>query len=238
MGIIDQAAGSAHGARFYLYALLTCEGVKLALRHGLAPQSPRIFCDYALVLCALPGGDVEEGFDVGVLATSLAERGESALSTAKVVLVGVGATWQFKRHLRDTLGVLEPLYPQLKEAGEFVWAGYVMLWYSCYGFLTGRDLAWFERRMGEYYADLRRIGAEQARLRLATFRQAAQNLLGRSACPWVLDGEAYDRAAVVPALEASGNVSTLALLHVNTLMLGYLFERYDDALAASEAAET
>ncbi|MEL7002169.1 MAG: ATP-binding protein [Bacteroidota bacterium] len=62
------------------------------------------------------------------------------------------------------------------------------------------------------------------------YRQAALNLLGRSEDPTILAGEAYDEVKMAPIHESENDRAATFLIHINNLMLNYLFHNYDKAL--------
>jgi PAS domain S-box-containing protein len=237
MRVLGLAQNSAYSGRPDLFALFVFEAVKRTLRHGSTPESMHAFCHLGLLLCGLPGGDVDQGFEFGALAMALAEKASVSALAPPSMASTAGMTWVYKRHLRETLKALKPLYPRLKEVGDFEYAGYAACWYCSNSLLAGNELVELEREMAAYHEDMKRIRAEVGCRWLAAFWQAAQNLLGRSRCPWVLDGEAYDRSAMLLAIVETGNLAAQTALHVNTLALCYLFGRHEEALAASELAE-
>ncbi len=237
MSVLDMATGSAYSGRPDLYVLFVCQQVKRTIEFGITPESMRSFACLGLLLCGLPGGDVDQGYQFGMLAMALAEKAPSSVSAPGAMGLTAGMGLHYKRHLRDSLELLAPLYPRLKERGDFELASYIGCWYCSNALLSGKELVELEREMAAYYRDMKHIRSEVGIRWFSAFWQAAQNLLGRSACPWVLDGEVYDRREMLRVIVETGNLSAQTALHVNTLVLCYLFERYDEALAASTLAE-
>jgi PAS domain S-box-containing protein len=225
-------AQNTYSIRPDLFALFVLEGIRRSIESGLTPEAARVFQNLALLLCGMPGGDVDKGFQFGMLAMALGEK-------YKVYAVGPSAmvTWAYKRDLRSSLQILEPLYSRLKEVGDFEFAGYAACMRLSNALFCAKELAGLEREMAAYYEDMKRIRAEVGCRWLSAYWQAAQNLLGRSTCPWVLDGQAYNREAMLRAIVETGNLAAQTTLHVNTLMLCYMFGRYDEALVATGLAE-
>jgi len=62
------------------------------------------------------------------------------------------------------------------------------------------------------------------------YRQSALNLMGLSEDPTILSGEAYDEVKMAPIHEARKDRAGTFLIHINNLMLNYLFHQYDKAL--------
>ncbi len=227
-----EMAQNTYSIRPDLFALFVLEGIRRSIEYGLTPEAARVFQNLALLLCGMPGGDVDKGFQFGMLAMALGEK-------YKIYAVGPSAmvTWAYKRDLRSSLQILEPLYSRLKEVGDFEFAGYAACMRLSNALFCAEELAGLEREMAVYYEDMKRIRAEVGCRWLSAYWQAAQNLLGRSTCPWVLDGQAYNREAMLRVIVETGNLAAQTTLHVNTLMLCYMFGRYDEALVASGLAE-
>ena len=227
-----EMAQNTYSIRPDLFALFVLEGIRRSIESGLTPEAARVFQNLALLLCGMPGGDVDKGFQFGMLAMALGEK-------YKVYAVGPSAmvTWAYKRDLRSSLQILEPLYSRLKEVGDFEFAGYAACMRLSNALFCAKELAGLEREMAAYYEDMKRIRAEVGCRWLSAYWQAAQNLLGRSTSPWVLDGQAYNREAMLRVIVETGNLAAQTTLHVNTLMLCYMFGRYDEALVATGLAE-
>jgi PAS domain S-box-containing protein len=237
MRVLGLAQNSAYSGRPDLFALFALESVKRTVMYGIAAESMHSFCHLGLLLCGLPGGDIDEGYQFGMLASALAEKNITSSIAPRVLAVTVGMIWSYKRHLQDTIDTLEPLYARLKEFGDFEYAGYVLCWRDSNALLSARELIDLEKEMSEHHKDMQGIRAEVGLRWHAPFWQATLNLLGRAEYPWVVNGEVYDRPTMLQAIEETGNLAAQTALHVNTIALCYLFERYEEALDASAMAE-
>jgi len=237
MNVMDSILGPAYSGRPFLNATLCFEQIKLIIRNGSIPSMMVSFASYALRLCALPFGDVDQGYEFGRLAVALAGRGNAPALTPKVIPPIVGYLWPYKRHMRDALDVLPPHYPAAKEVGDFEFAGYVTTFYVSNAYLAGVELTALERETASYVEDLIRIRSEVSLRFLIPFLQSTHNLLGKSECPWILDGEACNREELLRVLDDTGNAAAPCAFHVNTLLLCCLFGRYEEALIASNSVE-
>ena len=237
MRVLDLAQNSAYSGRPDLFAAFALEAARRTIHHGRTPESMHAFTHVSLLLCGLPGGDLDEGYNLGMVAMALAEQAKDSAVAPTVMATTAGMIWPFKRALREAPAILRPLYPRLKEVGNFEFAGYAACWYASNGFLGGMPLSALEAEMAEYHRDMKRIRAEVGCRWLSPFWQAAQNLLGKSTCPWILDGAAYPREIMLRTIVETGNLAAQTALHVNTLVLCYLFGRYEEAFAAATLTE-
>jgi predicted ATPase/signal transduction histidine kinase/CheY-like chemotaxis protein len=236
MHMMNLVLAPAYSGRPYLNALICFEQVKLCILHGFTPDMVVPFTHYALRLCGLSSGDINQGYEFGSLTLALTKK-LNIPALMPMVSPIIGMLWPYKRHMRDTLETLLSLYPREKEVGDFEFAGYTLTWYDANAYLAGKELELLEMQMSTHYEELKEIRAEVGIHWVGPFVQAAQNLLGRSACPWVLDGEAYDRPAMLRIIVGTGHLAAQASLHVNTLALCYLFGRYNLALEATTLTE-
>ena len=72
---------------------------------------------------------------------------------------------------------------------------------------------------------------------LKIFRQAVLNLRGNTENPCRLVGEAYDENIMMPQHQANNVQYAICSVYLNKLILGYLFEDYQQALENAELAE-
>jgi len=235
--ILSLAQNSAYSGRPDLFALFAFESARRTIVYGYIPESMNAFCHVALVLLGLPFGNIELGYEFGMLAVALAERDSASSRAPAVMATTIGMISAFKQPLGETPEMLKPLFYRLKEVGDFEYAGYALCWYASNGLLSGRELENLEKEMAEHYKEMKLIRAEVACRWQSAFWQAAQNLMGRSRLPWILDGEAYNREATLRVVVETGNLAAQTALHVNTQILCYLFGRHDEALEASSLAE-
>lgn len=237
MNVMDSLLGPSYSGRPFLNANICFEQIKLIIQHGSLPSMMVSFTAYALRLCALPFGDIDQGYEFSRLCIALAERENAPVLIPKVIPPLVGYLWPYKRHMRDVLDILPPHYPAAKEVGDFEFAGYVITFYASNAYFAGKELSTLEREIASYVRDMDHIRSEVANRFLISILQSLQNLLGKSECPWILDGEACNRQELLRALQDTQNAAGQCGLHVNTLLLCYIFDRYEEGLIASNLAE-
>jgi len=232
--VASKAALAAFTGRPALFLLLTFKQVVLLVRHGNTVESPYVYGLYAGALFGL-ARDIESGHRFIRLVQTLFERSRDARYQARTINV-INALAHFIQPLRDTLPNLAGGYQSGLETGDLEYGAINAFFYCSHAYLAGIELGRLETEMAVYHRAMRRINSESAVRWLAPYRQAVLNLRDRSADPCDLRGEAFDQWEMLPGLEATQNEAALAAIHVNLLILRYLFGDYEGALASSYMA--
>lgn len=220
-------------------ALLTLEGMRLSLRHGLFPTSAVGYAGYGALLCLLdamlPGmGDIDTARRLGQLAEQLAERPETQPYRARIAVPVHYIITHRHDHQRASLAPLLAGYQAGLDSGDPEAATLCALCYVSHAFQLGLPLAELDRQIGEFSAASAQFGQRGGELALAINHQAVLNLLGRAADPLRLNGERCDEETVQAELAHSRNRSTQTALLIVKAHLAYLFHDRDAALALVE----
>jgi len=232
--VASKAALASYTGRPALFLLLTFRQVMLLIRHGNTVESPYVYGLYAGALFGL-ARDIESGHRFIKLVQTLFERTHDARYQARTINV-INALAHFVQPLRDTLPNLAIGYQSGLETGDLEYGAINAFFYCSHAYLAGVELGRLETEMAAYHKAMRRINSESAVRWLAPYWQAVLNLRERLGDPCSLRGKAFDQEKMLPSLEATENEAALAAVHVNLLMLRYLFGDYEGALASSGMA--
>ncbi|MCG8455731.1 MAG: hypothetical protein MI919_05575, partial [Holophagales bacterium] len=234
--ILNDISSPVYWARPQILPFVIFRQVQLSLRHGVAPTSAFSFAAYGLLMCGVLGA-MREGYRFGQLTLRLLDRFEAKewLSQAYTPVYALINHWN--EHVHRSLEPLIYSYRVGLETGAMEYACINANIYCIHVFLGGRPLERIETEMEAYSRRMQEYRQETNVFYNEVYRQAALNLLGRSADPVVLDGDAYDRATrMAQSLERQDRTGTFQV-HFLELILCYLFHASREAVEHGEAAE-
>jgi predicted ATPase/GAF domain-containing protein len=219
-----------------LVPTLACRMVRLSVVHGSHPAAIFGFVAYGVVRISMD--DIEGGYCFGMLALRLIEQaGPAGLSFRTRVLHGVGLHIRhWREHIRQTLPLLLEAYQSGLETGDFEYGCYGAYSYGGLALLAGHELTRLEQEVAEYdeaIAHLRQAISLRYNL---LFHQAIHNLLHTNTPPHHLRGHIFDPEEMLPPLETANERLLHFFFHTLSAMLGYMFERYEQAVEHSAAA--
>ena len=219
-----------------LFPSIVCKPIELCLAYGNAPASAFSYAWYGLIQAGT-GGDLDISYQSGEVALGLlGNRKNKELKTKTYNLV-YGYVRHWKRHPQDSLSFLLEAYQIALEAGELEYAAYGLYNYTSLSFSMGRDLVEMEGETETFDRAIHQIRQEAALSYLKIFRQAVLNLRGKADNPCRLVGEAYNEDIMMPEHQANNLQYAICSVYLNKLILGYLFENYQQALENALLAE-
>jgi diguanylate cyclase (GGDEF)-like protein/PAS domain S-box-containing protein len=237
MRILSGIASPCHIARPDLFPLIPLKQVELSLLFGNTPASSSAYVLYGLLLCGL-AGDFDTGYQFGKLAMSVLERFHALPFKAMVSqLFDVGIR-HWKDPFRDMLPTLRDAHQAGVENGDFAYAAYSAHQVCIHLFFMGCELSEVQQQMETYSAAIENIRQDTARQWNQGFHQAALNLMGRSEDPVLLVGQAFDENAMLLEYRRANNRTGLCTLHLNKMILAYLFHRRQEAVRFAATAES
>jgi len=235
--ILSAIASPAHMANPGLFPLIVANQAILSIRHGNTVTSPVAYALMGMLLSADPKR-IHEGYRFGQLALSLLEVVDAQRYRAMVIqLVAIGPR-HFEEPLRDILPSLREAYQAGLEAGDLPYAGYSAHQICVHAYFAGLPVSETAQTVRELSTSLRAIQQETALSWNLMYEQATLNLLGRSPCPFRLEGEVYDAKAQLPVLVDKNNRSGVATLHVLQMHLAVLHGAFDFARDQAAAARS
>ncbi|MEG4012425.1 MULTISPECIES: trifunctional serine/threonine-protein kinase/ATP-binding protein/sensor histidine kinase [unclassified Microcoleus] len=212
-----------------LVPLTVCKQVDLSVQYGNASVSPFAYANYGLLLCGVVG-DIDSGYQFGQLALTLVSKLNAQEIKAKTLLIVNIFIRPWKDHLRETLEPLLSVYSSGLETGDLEFAGYGLLMYSCFSYLSGKELTVLEREMATYRDAVDKIKQETPLHYIETYWQATLNMLGKSESSCILKGEACDEQITLPLHQQANDRLGVAYIYWNKVLLNYWFENYSKAM--------
>ncbi len=219
-----------------LFPLLTAESIKLTLEYGNAPESALSYTSYGYVCCREGSEDYAEAQRLGELALRLVDRLGAEHLRPSVMLIVYGLIKPWAAPLGSLCAPLRTAARLALSNGNLEYAGHAFYNGCSYAFFSGRSLDALEEEMATYVESLARAG-QQTSLNWKKIRwQTVRNLLGYDGDPTRLHGDAYDESRVLATRGDPDDPAETFFVYFDTMMLSYLFRRYERALGYVEGA--
>lgn len=181
-------------------------------------------------------GEIDFGYECAKLALLLLEH-FNAKELKSRVYVGIHCSvWHWKEPLKNTLPFLREGYEVGLETGDLESAAICGFIYISYCWFMGKELSDLSRQSAAFRDQLAHLNQEGLTSHLTVFQQAILNMIGDSAEPWQLSGDAFNREEIVPALQRSGDQTALYYFYASQLGLCYMFGKLELAVEAAIAA--
>ncbi len=243
--LLTKAVSAAYIAKPEVLPLLVCTGIERCLKFGNSPLSAFLYGWYGVILCGLTEEmhpaemhqSHQMGHQMGRLAVSLLEKLPAREIQARVISLVYFLLNPWKAHIKESLTPLQKTYQSGLENGDTEYAAWAISVYCHYAYLAGNNLENLTTKIARYRSSVSELQQEAAFNCLSIYQQVTLNLLGHSASPTQLEGEAYSEAATLPIQMAANDLSGMAYVHINKGILAYLFakpqaaqESFDKAL--------
>jgi PAS domain S-box-containing protein len=212
-------------------ALLVLKIVNLSLKHGTSSQTAYSYANYGFVLCSL--NRINPGYRFGKIALSVADRYKDKEITSKVICLVNTFVLHWKNHLKTTLAPLLNGYQYALDTGDLEAVAWDVFIYCYHSYFCGCELKQLENEMTLYSNVMERHQQGMFLEWNQIFRQTVLTLLNKTENGINFDGKIYNEDKIKPALINSKDRTGIFFLHLNKLILCYLFYDYD---AASENA--
>jgi PAS domain S-box-containing protein len=236
MSILAEIISAVYIVAPRLIAHLLSKQVCLSINYGNTTESAYSFIAFGAVLCQM-GDNIDAGYRFGKLALALLRRLNANEMESKVYHVASCYVNFFKEHIRNTLAMAMAGYEIGVESGDFEFAGYGVYCHSKHSLLAGRRLHIAQQEMRRYGESIKQLKQETPFHYNAIFQQTALNLMGKTADPHMLVGEAYDERTMLPLHEKANDRLAIFYFRFCKLLLSYLFENYPEAIRNAEWAE-
>lgn len=204
--------------------------LRLTVKYGASNISASNFSVYGLLLCGA-AGDIEGGGQFGRLAQQLLWRFNDRKMVARTLLAVGGFIQHWQEPISVCLATLKQAYDAGRETGELDFAAYAALTGCYYSYLIGRPLNAINEEMRVVRQSLSPAKQKTLQILFDLWRQAILNLLGQTAEPGELKGEAYNETEMFTVHHAAQDKSALFDAYFNKLLLNYLFRNYRQALS-------
>lgn len=231
MRILSLIISAAYYANPLLVPLLTFNLVQMTIRHGISPESSYAFMVWGLLLCST--GEIERGYKFGQMAVRLNERIQEGRYKDRGLHVFNFHIRIWKEHYRVCQQELKQIYAREFENGDLEFAAFSALAYCNISYYLGDDLLQLSQSMNEVSQIIHRLGQVTCLQTHEINRQLVHNLLGLSAAPDQLRGDAYDSTIMVPRLLQENDISNLFVYYCAKASLNIILGNYEDAAQAA-----
>lgn len=233
MRIIASVCTPTYFAMPQLWQLMVLQKVQLSVHDGNAPGSAFGYSDYGLVLCIV--GDIDTSDEFAQLAVALLSQREDAKAFVPRTLLLVNAYLKpWKEHLRTTLDPLYEAYQHGLAIGDLEYATFALAYRGYHAYFAGQELTQLEPDLLAASQAIRRFQEIPLQLH-QLYRQVVLNLIGNAENPCLLIGESCDESTLLAHRTNSDLV--LFHIHLNKLILCYLFGNYTQAVDHATQAE-
>jgi predicted ATPase/serine phosphatase RsbU (regulator of sigma subunit) len=236
MRILSSIVTATYQVMPALFPLLMFKQVQLSVKFGNTPESTYAYALYGLLLCGIVG-DIEAGHHFGQLALTLLEQFNAKELKAKSSAPVFAAIMHWKAHAMDTLKPLLEIYQSGLETGDLEYAGYGAYYYCLHSYCLGKELSGLEQEMASYSEAIRQLKQENTLNYNNIVRQAVLNLMAQSETQVQLVGEAFNELNTLPQLQQANDRYTICTLHVQKMVLCYLFQNHTQAVENTTVAE-
>ncbi|MBN3923463.1 ATP-binding sensor histidine kinase [Nostoc sp. NMS4] len=236
MRMLSSMAAPAFLAAPALFPLIVASQVNLSLQFGNSPDSAVGYGTYGLILNGV-FQDIESGYRFGDLALQLVDKLNGNEQKSKIYYIVGFCTKYGKKHVRETLPILQEAYLKGLENGDLEFAGYSGFKQFQHPLYLGDDLATLLPKIAVVCDRMAQLNQAAALDYLTILQQAIANLLGEAKDPCRLVGDAYNEDTAPLEQMAVNNRTGTYFFYIYKLILCYLFGSYTEALDNANEAE-
>jgi len=204
--------------------------VELLVEYGNSPQAPFAYAYYGSNLCGVLG-DIELGYQLGLLGVRLLQKFDSADTKCKVGHVFNA----FIRHWKEpTVEGIEDLRANFKlglEVGDLEYTCYSAMEYSTLSLFAGENLASVCQKNAQTISLIHKLKQDFQLQYNQIWGQLALNLSGQADDPKKLAGEWFDETERVPVYLAKNQRFFVLCVCLAKTILCYVFKDPKQAVA-------
>ncbi len=193
--------------------------VRISLRHGNSAGSCLAYITYANLLI-LQRGQVEAGYQFGLLALNVLQKFEAREFEARVQYVFNGFVRFWQEPLQQSLDSLLANYHNGRETGDFFYGYVSILLHTVHALGMGHELESLHEKLLVYQREAQRYSLYVNDV-FPVYVQGLRCLLGQTAGPTMLDGEGFDEAQVLEKLAQRNNGLSRAVIFMFKLVAAY-----------------
>ena len=216
-----------------LLTLVILTMIALSVQAGNTQQTAGAYAMYGMILCSI--GAIDRGYQFGVLAMRLLDR--SGHQEARAIYAFNEFCRHWKEPLRDTGTAYVTGHQCGLEHGDLEIAALCMFGHALMLSFSGETLSRVDDQIAAYQEATGRLRQEKWADVLNITRQAILNWRGQAENPTRLCGMAYDEVNRLPDYLAPQNIGELAVFSNNKLILEYVFQDHQHAIATARQAE-
>ena len=235
MRILSRITLVAYHAAPDLVSLLVFKQVNLSIQYGNTFVSPFAYANFGLILCGMVG-NIEAGYEFGQLALRLLPNLKIHSLKARTLFTIANFIIHWKEHIRETSKPFLEAYQSGLETGDLEFAAYCAFTYCLQFFMVGKELVEVKHEMATYCEAIRQLKQTTSLTWTQIFQQSVLNLMGCSVNPSHIVGKSYNEENKLPHHEIDAVI--FFLVHLNKLILCYLFSEYAQASENAAIAES
>ncbi|CAB1056554.1 Serine phosphatase RsbU, regulator of sigma subunit [Olavius sp. associated proteobacterium Delta 1] len=218
-----------------LYPILANEMIRLTVQHGSGPVSATAYLNYGMLLGSR--GDMESGYQFGLLAMRLLEQPQGELSRIPSRFAFNWVMRQWKEPLRATLAPILEINQSAREIGDPFYIAYTSAYYIVHMFYCGLELPAIEQAVSEHDQIVKATGVDAAYNFMQLYRQVVSNLINSAADPCRLTGEFYDEESMLAIDTEADNKGRDFGLYNCKLLLCLLHRQYKRAVKNADRVQ-
>lgn len=219
-----------------LFPVLTAISVGLSLEHGNAPESALSFSNYGLILGAFMGR-YREGHEFGELGLRLCDKFHPSAPTATVCLVAGSELIPWVEHVRRTLPVLERGYHVGLEAGDILWAGYIVMYQLSHECFAGKNIDALLEGLPEALAFVQRTKNQGAWNGMVAHQLVLSNLAGETHDADEYAAGELGEASFRELCDTHHSTMALCFLHILQAQAWMVYRQPAKALASARTVD-
>jgi len=213
--------------------LVVIKMIELSVVHGNNIYSPFAYAFFGTILCG-NRGDIENGIKYGELSVELIDELGAVSEIPKTYMVAAQHVFHYRNHLKQVIKMEEEAFYKGIETGDLTYAGFAGHGYCFNYYLAGYELNKVQRVFETYTEALEKINQGTQNLFQHIYLQTIINLREKSEEQWVMSGEWFDEATMLPPIIERGHKTALFVFYFNKMQLAYIFNRYEEAWDAAE----
>ena len=233
--ILNAIANAAYISNPSLYQQAVFTGINLCINYGNSPLGIYLYSFYSLML--YESGDIDTSYLLAQLAVNLVEKFNSSQCKSLVLAVFNSSIRHWKEQVKETIEPLREAFYSGLETGELIFSGYAILHHCSHLFFQSENLNIVQEKLQHYIELLQKQKLAYHVVYGQVWQQSIYNLLGLAEEPFQLNGEAFNRAEILPILVEQQNGTTLFAVYAMQSLLCYLFQQPELAIAHAQQAE-
>jgi predicted ATPase/anti-anti-sigma regulatory factor len=233
--ILSGLLSSAYIANPTLFALSVVKQVNLSLKYGHSDVSAAAYAAYGVLLSSALGRP-PEGHAFGKLAVALDERQGSGARSCDVNFI-FAFSLHYVEHVRRALEYFVKAREIGLAMGNFIYSSYACFHAVTIRLSLGDELSEVQADIAQSLALMQRTKDAMMTASLTITERIVAGLTGRTKALSSLEGDGFDEASFLAAMDAAGLSYVVFVFYLMKLQVLFLHEDYQGARAASALAE-
>ena len=228
MRLLSSVMSAAFSYSPKLFLLISLKALNLSLKHGNVALSAYAYATYGQILCGIVG-DLDKGYQFGQLALKLLSQFDDKRLKAKVLMIVNDFVVHWRVHVKETLAPFLVAYQSGLDTGDLEFAARSAMLYGYHSYFMGKELTALEQELKNYTKAIATLKQTKFLCLNERYRQIVLNLMGKSANPCQLVGEAYDENRLLPIHIQANDRNAIFNVYFHKAILCYLFGNYKQA---------